>query len=129
MSNQHPNGTYTLEISVRNVVGSGKASVRQGNNAWTNLFTFDSDGTYSGTYTGEIRDINVGANGDTTFEADFDYVSLTLSTGTQVLDLDGDGNIDTLIASDGNVTITEDIDSVNIDLDGDLQADIVLPKP
>jgi hypothetical protein len=48
------------------------------------------------------------------------------------LDLDNDGNPDMDVANIntafGNTQITEDIDSINIDLDGDGNADIVIPK-
>jgi hypothetical protein len=48
------------------------------------------------------------------------------------LDLDNDGNPDTEITSIntvfGNTKITQDDDSINIDIDGDGQADIIIPK-
>jgi len=48
------------------------------------------------------------------------------------LDLDGDGNPDTSLfegpTTFGQTTITEDTDSINIDINGDNQADIIIPK-
>ena len=47
------------------------------------------------------------------------------------LDLDGDGNPDTVIRdgrADNTPTITEDDDSINVDLDNDGDADITFPK-
>ena len=44
------------------------------------------------------------------------------------LDLDSDGKPDELIAELGDITITEDADSYNVDLNGDMRADIVVLK-
>lgn len=48
--------------------------------------------------------------------------------GGSALDMDGDGLLDTTLADNGTVHVSEDDDSVNIDLDGDDVADIVVPK-
>ncbi len=48
--------------------------------------------------------------------------------GGQTIDLDGDSNPDVLIYQDGNITVTEDMDSINIDLNDDGVADIVVKK-
>jgi hypothetical protein len=45
-----------------------------------------------------------------------------------VLNLDGDANPDTVVFSQPPVTISEDADSINIDVNGDGVADIVIPK-
>jgi hypothetical protein len=45
------------------------------------------------------------------------------------LNLDGDQYDDVVVAQVGNVTITEDADSYDIDLDGDGIADLHIPKP
>jgi len=45
-----------------------------------------------------------------------------------ILDLDGDGNPDTVIYDDNGILITEDADSFDIDLDGDGIADISVHK-
>ena len=48
--------------------------------------------------------------------------------GDDILDLDGDGNPDTVIYDDNGILITEDADSFDIDLDGDGIADISIHK-
>jgi hypothetical protein len=48
--------------------------------------------------------------------------------GVEILDMDQDGNPDTLIATVGDVTVSHDVNSYNIDIDGDLIADIVILK-
>jgi hypothetical protein len=46
-----------------------------------------------------------------------------------LLNLDGDQYDDVVVTQVGNVTITEDADSYDIDLDGDGIADLHIPKP
>ena len=46
-----------------------------------------------------------------------------------LLNLDGDQYDDVVIAQAGNLTITEDADSIDIDLDGDMIPDFHIPKP
>jgi hypothetical protein len=65
---------YQLSITVANVKGNGKMSIRNSANTWFNLETFTTDGTYSTTYTGNIITIHCGADSDASFECDFlDY--------------------------------------------------------
>lgn len=53
-----------------------------------------------------------------------------IGPATQILlNLDGDQYDDTVVAQVGNVTITEDADSYDIDLNGDGIADLHIPKP
>lgn len=53
-----------------------------------------------------------------------------IGPSTQILlNLDGDQYDDVVIAQAGNLTITEDVDSIDIDLDGDLIPDFHIPKP
>jgi hypothetical protein len=75
-----PAATYTIKIKVRNVSGKGKISYRKGNNQWATVVTYDTDGEYEATFTSDIKDINVGANNDSTFEADYEYISLKQSS-------------------------------------------------
>ncbi len=49
-------------------------------------------------------------------------------SGDVVPNLDGDTNADTVIHDDSGILITEDADSINIDTDGDGNADVILPK-
>jgi len=76
MNDVLPSADYVIEVSVRNVSGNGKISIRNTANQWHNLEYYDADGVYSATYTGDIKDIHVGAADDTNFEADYDYISL-----------------------------------------------------
>jgi hypothetical protein len=56
----------------------GKISIQKPNDTWDTVeFGSMDDGVYTNTYSGTIKEIHVGANGDDTFEADFDYISLT----------------------------------------------------
>jgi hypothetical protein len=76
--------TYVLTIEVANVVGNGKMSVRNTSNQWFNLETFNTAGTYSVEYTGDIKNIHCGADNNAGFECDFLSYSLmeTTSGGT-----------------------------------------------
>ena len=47
----------------------------------------------------------------------------------EVLDIDHDGLPDTVLYEDPPILVTEDDDSLNVDLDGDDNADITIPKP
>jgi hypothetical protein len=46
-----------------------------------------------------------------------------------LLNLDGDQYDDVVIIQSGNLTVTEDADSYDIDLDGDMIPDLHIPKP
>ena len=70
--------TYIIECKVRNVVGTGKMSLRRINNTWYNSPDITTDGVHTFEYTGNIKEIHVGANSDPNFEADYDYISLKL---------------------------------------------------
>ena len=71
-----PAGNYTIAIRVLNVVGKGKISIRSSNMAWHNLTEYTADGVYTETYSGDIVEIHVGAANDSSFEADYNYISL-----------------------------------------------------
>jgi hypothetical protein len=72
-------GHYLLKASVINQTGvrRGKLSIRDTGNNWYNEY-FDSmdDGVYEHDYTGNIKEIHIGADNDSTFECDFLWVSL-----------------------------------------------------
>jgi hypothetical protein len=55
------------------------------------------------------------------------YANIT-GTAIAYIDMDSDSKPDTVLAQNGGITVTEDNDSINIDLDGDMVADIVIPK-
>ena len=67
---------YILECKVRNVVGTGKMSIRKTDDTWVNSPDITSDGIYTFEYTGNIKEIHCGANSDQNYEADYDYISL-----------------------------------------------------
>ena len=124
-----PSDTYILECKVANISGIGKMSIRESNNTWHNGPDITTDGVHQFEYTGDVKEIHCGANSDPSYEADYEYISLRKSTSTiQTPDLDGDGNPDTLLFQQGNITVTEDADSINIDYNGDQNADIIIPK-
>jgi hypothetical protein len=72
--------SYHIEVSVRNQVGAspGKISFQRPNGSWHTVeFSSMDDGVYTSDYAGVIRRIDIGANNDTSFECDFDYIKLT----------------------------------------------------
>jgi hypothetical protein len=75
LKHQFPSDKYIFNIEVKNVVGSGKISVRS-SSGWHNIATFTDGGKVIATYEGVITDINIGANNDDTFECDFLSCSL-----------------------------------------------------
>jgi hypothetical protein len=77
-----PWDTYIIECEVANIVGTGKMSLRRLNNTWYNSPDITTNGVHTFEYTGNIKEIHVGANGDTNFEADYKYISLRLKTCT-----------------------------------------------
>jgi hypothetical protein len=72
----HPNNTYIIEVSIRNQVGNGKISFRRPNGTWVSTPTLGDGVHQSDVFTGAIAEIHVGADGDDTYEADYDYISL-----------------------------------------------------
>ena len=67
---------WILECKVRNVAGNGKLSLRRPNNAWVNSPIYSTDGVYSLSFSGAIKEIHVGAANDAAYEADYEYISL-----------------------------------------------------
>ena len=72
----YPNGTYVIEVKFRNQVGNGKISFRRPNGTWVSTPTVGDGVHQSDTFTGIISEIHVGADGDNTYEADYEYISL-----------------------------------------------------
>ena len=70
-----PNGSWIIEVEILNQVGNGKISFRKPNGQWVSTPTI-GDGVHTATYTGEIREIHVGADSDPNYEADYNYISL-----------------------------------------------------
>jgi hypothetical protein len=103
---EFPNATYTIRIKVSNVSGNGKISYRRGNNQWVTVVTYTEDGTYEATFTDDIIEINVGANNDDTFEADYEYISLK-QTGPTV-------QFEPLTTENGEVLTTENGEELTI---------------
>ena len=75
-----PNNTYVIEVKFRNQVGDGKISFRRPNGTWVSTPTLGDGIHQSDVFTGEIREIHVGADGDDTYEADYEYISLRVQT-------------------------------------------------
>jgi hypothetical protein len=87
---------WVLKCKVRNIVGTGKLSLRRPNNTWVNSAPYNADGEYSLLFTGAIKEIHVGAFNDINYEADYDYISLRKQAplaqnpdGSQMLNPDG----------------------------------------
>jgi hypothetical protein len=72
----YPPADWVLKCKVRNIVGTGKLSIRRPDNTWVNSGFYTADGEYALHYSGEIKEIHVGAANDVTFEADYDFISL-----------------------------------------------------
>jgi len=66
---------WICEVKFRNQIGNGKISFRRPNNVWVSTPTI-GDGIHSATYTGVIKELHVGADGDPTYEADYEYISI-----------------------------------------------------
>ena len=72
--NQHPDGSYNITVQVSGIVGTGKVSVRDASGTWHSTALVDGENIVP--YTGVIDNINVGADNDATFEADFQFLGL-----------------------------------------------------
>jgi len=72
----YPSNTYVIEVKFRNQIGNGKVSFRRPNGTWVSTPTIGDGIHQSDDFTGEIREIHVGADGDDTYEADYEYISL-----------------------------------------------------
>jgi len=80
-----PAAEYVIEVSIRNQVGNGKISFRRPNNSWVSTPTIGDGVHQSNPFSGEIAEIHVGADGDPTYEADYDYISLKIKVAEQVV--------------------------------------------
>ena len=76
------NASWILEVSIFNIVGAAKMSIRRPNNTWINN-PIPGDGVHQMLYDGTIKTIHIGADNDATFEADYDYYSLRKYIPTQ----------------------------------------------
>ena len=92
--NQHPDGSYNITVQVSGIVGVGKVSIRDGSGTWHSTTLVDGENIVP--YTGVIDNINVGADNDTTFEADFQFLGLEAvvvyvvdDNGTKIVDDQG----------------------------------------
>jgi len=71
-----PWGDYVVECEVANIVGTGKMSLRRTNDTWFNSPDITTNGVHTFNYTGNVKELHVGANADTNFEADYLYITL-----------------------------------------------------
>jgi len=69
-----PDGSYNLTVDVRNMTGAGKASIRDNGGTWHSQTLVDGNNVFP--YTGTISTINVGADNDASFVADFELIGL-----------------------------------------------------
>ena len=76
----YPANDYVIEVSIRNQTGNGKISFRRPNGTWVSTPTIGDGIHQSAVFSGEIKEIHVGADDDTTYEADYDYISLKVHT-------------------------------------------------
>ena len=77
-----PSDNYIISCKIRNISGTGKMSIRRTNNSWHNSPDITTDGIHSYEYSGDIKEIHVGAQADDTYEADYEYISLRKNDGT-----------------------------------------------
>ena len=80
----HPDESYDITIAVRNVTGAGKVSIRDGGGTWHSQTLVDGTNTYP--YVGVVDTVNIGADNDVTFECDFDFVGMSVSTVPRSID-------------------------------------------
>ena len=67
---------WVIEVKFRNQIGNGKISFRRPNNVWVSTPTIGDGVHTSNPFSGAIAEIHVGADGDPTYEADYEYISL-----------------------------------------------------
>ena len=67
---------WVIEVKFRNQIGNGKISFRRPNNSWVSTPTIGDGVHQSNPFSGAIKEIHVGADGDNTYEADYEYISL-----------------------------------------------------
>ena len=75
---------WVIEVKFRNQVGNGKISFRRPNNTWVSTPTIGDGVHQSNPFSGAIAEIHVGADGDDTYEADYEYISLRKRTDKYV---------------------------------------------
>ena len=85
----YPANNYIVEVSLLNQVGNGKISFRRPNGTWVSTPTIGDGVHQSNPYSGEIVEIHVGADGDPTYEADYEYISLKIDTGREYVTYNG----------------------------------------
>ena len=90
----YPANDYIIEVSILNQIGDGKISFRRPNGTWVSTPTLGDGVHQSAVFSGEIREIHVGADGDNTYEADYEYISLKVNVATYVVDDFGNQVID-----------------------------------
>ena len=96
-----------MRVKVKNIPGNGKLSVKA-NGDWLPPVAFNGDGVYEKRFTGALNTINTGANNDSSFIADFEFLSLRLadSEPPQALLTDDNGAV---LVDDWGRVLTADI--------------------
>jgi len=81
----YPDNSYIIEVKFRNQVGNGKISFRRPNNTWVSTPTIGDGVHQSAVFNGAIKEIHVGADSDSTYEADYEYISLRVNVAKNII--------------------------------------------
>ena len=80
----YPANDWIIEVKFRNQIGNGKISFRRPNGTWVSTPTIGDGVHQSAVFSGEIREIHVGADDDITYEADYEYISLKVNVAEKL---------------------------------------------
>ena len=107
LPNTNDGKEYICRVKVKNIVGDGKLSASV-DGTWQSVLFDAGDGIYETTFTGDLGSIQTGANADDTFNADFEFLSLRLSSdpAPQAVLVDDSGN---MLVDDSGRVLTADI--------------------
>jgi hypothetical protein len=108
LSVDYVTGTFTVDLNGEVIVSNQTNLLAAG----TNIRIGESDG---GKLYGHVSEFRI-------------FGEVVTGGGTDTVDLDGDGNPDNVLSTDGGITVTGDVTSINIDVDDDSRADVIVPK-
>jgi hypothetical protein len=104
-----PSDDYTIRCKVKDVSGNGKMSIRNSANTWFNVKLYDTDGIYEADYTGNIKDIHIGASNDENSSATYEWISLRKKGDPAPTALLVDENNFFLTDEDGKILTAKDV--------------------